>query len=232
MVIGCFESTKHVTIFHQTPTSYPTNSKTFYSNQRDTKSSFSQVYSRKTCTKRRFDASQSYDDNFVGTRDFASPLESFCSPLARSIFQLDNVKGVFFSTDYITVTKSPDTHWGDLKANITQVIMNFYASGQPIIDEKAEKPKDTEISEDDDEVVIAIKELLDTKIRPLVQDDGGDLKFEKFENGIVHLRLHGACKSCNSSSITLKGYVENMLKHYIPEVESVEQVDERVDETA
>lgn len=136
---------------------------------------------------------------------------------------------MFFSTNYITITKAEEEDWANIKPRVIEAIMNFYASGAKIIDEKAIQPDDTKIQDDDDEVIIAIKELLDTKIRPYVQGDGGDIEFKEFKDGKVYIKLQGACSTCSSSTITLKGFVENMMRNYIPEVESVEQVEEEND---
>ena len=119
--------------------------------------------------------------------------------------------------------------WDLLKLEVFQAIENFYQSGQPILLENTKKSNDTDVNEEDDEVVVAIKELLESRIRPMVQEDGGDIIFHNFNNGIVYLKLQGSCTSCPSSSDTLKGGVENMLMHYIPEVISVEQIKDEGD---
>ncbi|CAM4631035.1 NFU1 iron-sulfur cluster scaffold homolog, mitochondrial isoform X2 [Lepidochelys kempii] len=158
------------------------------------------------------------------TMDFSTPAAAFCSPLARQLFRIEGVKSVFFGPDFITVTKvSEDWDWNLLKPDIYATIMDFFASGLPVITEEAPRT-DTAASEDDDEVVLMIKELLDTRIRPTVQEDGGDVIYKGFEDGIVQLKLQGSCTSCPSSIITLKNGIQNMLQFYIPEVEGVEQV--------
>ncbi|XP_015276582.1 PREDICTED: NFU1 iron-sulfur cluster scaffold homolog, mitochondrial isoform X1 [Gekko japonicus] len=158
------------------------------------------------------------------TIEFTSPASTYCSPLARQLFRIEGVKSVFFGRDFITVTKeSEDTDWNIIKPDIYATIMDFYASGLPIITEEAPRT-DTVSSEEDDDVVSMIKELLETRIRPTVQEDGGDVIFKGFEDGIVQLKLQGACTSCPSSIITLKNGIQNMLQFYIPEVEGVEQV--------
>uniref|UniRef100_A0A8C0JDQ5 NFU1 iron-sulfur cluster scaffold homolog, mitochondrial n=1 Tax=Chelonoidis abingdonii TaxID=106734 RepID=A0A8C0JDQ5_CHEAB len=136
------------------------------------------------------------------TMDFSTPAAAFCSPLARQKHYLD---------------------WNLLKPDIYATIMDFFASGLPVITKEAPHT-DTAASEDDDEVVLMIKELLDTRIRPTVQEDGGDVIYKGFEDGIVQLKLQGSCTSCPSSIITLKNGIQNMLQFYIPEVEGVEQV--------
>uniref|UniRef100_A0A8D0USM3 NFU1 iron-sulfur cluster scaffold homolog, mitochondrial n=1 Tax=Sus scrofa TaxID=9823 RepID=A0A8D0USM3_PIG len=156
------------------------------------------------------------------TMDFPTPAAAFCSPLARQLFRIEGVKSVFFGPDFITVTKeSEELDWNLLKPDIYATIMDFFASGLPLVTE--ETPSGEAGSEDDDEVVAMIKELLDTRIRPTVQEDGGDVIYKGFEDGIVQLKLQGSCTSCPSSIITLKNGIQNMLQFYIPEVEGVEQ---------
>ncbi|NXH37648.1 NFU1 protein, partial [Dicaeum eximium] len=158
------------------------------------------------------------------TMEFSTPAAAYCSPLARQLFRIEGVKSVFFGPDFITITKeSEDLDWNLLKPDIYATIMDFFASGLPVVTDEAPRT-DTAASEEDDEVVLMIKELLDTRIRPTVQEDGGDVIYKGFEDGIVQLKLQGACTSCPSSLITLKSGIQNMLQFYIPEVEGVEQV--------
>ncbi|NWV26528.1 NFU1 protein, partial [Origma solitaria] len=158
------------------------------------------------------------------TMEFSTPAAAYCSPLARQLFRIEGVKSVFFGPDFITVTKdSEDLDWNLLKPDIYATIMDFFASGLPVVTDEAPRT-DTAASEEDDEVVLMIKELLDTRIRPTVQEDGGDVIYKGFEDGIVQLKLQGSCTSCPSSIITLKNGIQNMLQFYIPEVEGVEQV--------
>ncbi|XP_050190392.1 NFU1 iron-sulfur cluster scaffold homolog, mitochondrial isoform X2 [Myiozetetes cayanensis] len=158
------------------------------------------------------------------TMEFSTPAAAFCSPLARQLFRIEGVKSVFFGPDFITITKeSEDLDWNLLKPDIYAAIMDFFASGLPVVTDEAPRT-DTAASEEDDEVVLMIKELLDTRIRPTVQEDGGDVIYKGFEDGIVQLKLQGSCTSCPSSIITLKNGIQNMLQFYIPEVEGVEQV--------
>ncbi|RIB15776.1 scaffold protein Nfu/NifU, partial [Gigaspora rosea] len=158
-----------------------------------------------------------------GTAEFLSGNSASISPLAKKLFQIDGVRGVFFGPDFITISKDPDAPWQLMKPDIYANIMDFFASGQPIVTE-AQPPSDTEIKDDDPEVVQMIKELLDTRVRPAIQDDGGDIEYRGFDNGIVKLKLKGACRSCDSSVVTLRNGIENMLMHYIPEVTCVEQI--------
>ncbi|KAL7471081.1 hypothetical protein ACHAXS_011366 [Conticribra weissflogii] len=154
------------------------------------------------------------------------------SPLAKILFNLDEgVKSVYLGYDFITVTKYAEAHWQHLQTPIFGAIMDFYASGKPALLEVPEIT-DTTILEDDDEVVAMIKELLESRIRPAVQEDGGDIRYVGFEEdtGIVTVRLAGSCVGCPSSSVTLKNGVENMLMHYIPEVTSVISLDDDEDD--
>ncbi|XP_074290586.1 nifU-like protein 4, mitochondrial isoform X1 [Silene latifolia] len=162
----------------------------------------------------------------VGSFDFPNARTAMNSPLARSLFAIDGVTRVFFGSDFVTVTKSDDISWDILKPEIFAAITDFYTSSQPLfLDESTAASKDTTIHEEDSETVAMIKELLETRIRPAVQDDGGDIVYKGFdpENGIVKLQLQGACSGCPSSSVTLKSGIENMLMHYVPEVKGVEQ---------
>ncbi|XP_057598441.1 NFU1 iron-sulfur cluster scaffold homolog, mitochondrial isoform X4 [Hippopotamus amphibius kiboko] len=168
------------------------------------------------------------------TMDFPTPATAFRSPLARQLFRIEGVKSVFFGPDFITVTKeNEELDWNLLKPDIYATIMDFFASGLPLVTEETPSGEAGSVlgSEDDDEVVAMIKELLDTRIRPTVQEDGGDVIYKGFEDGIVQLKLQGSCTSCPSSIITLKNGIQNMLQFYIPEVEGVEQVmDDESDE--
>ena len=165
--------------------------------------------------------------------DFAAAVNAAPSPLARRLFRVDGVARVFLAREYLSITKDADFSWQHLKPHIFATIMDFYAEGHPVVlvdGEGAEGsgPRDSlEITDDDSEVVMLVKELLETRIRPFVNEDGGDIVFRGFDeaNGLVRLQLIGACASCPSSTVTLRHGVENMLKHYIPEVAGVEAVD-------
>ncbi|XP_063788136.1 NFU1 iron-sulfur cluster scaffold homolog, mitochondrial [Pseudophryne corroboree] len=158
------------------------------------------------------------------TMDFPTLTSAYCSPLARHLFRVQGVKSVFFGPDFITITKdSEEMDWNLIKPDIYATIMDFYSSGLPVVTEDAPR-SETAATEEDDEVVAMIKELLDTRIRPTVQEDGGDVLFRGFQDGIVQLKLQGSCTNCPSSIITLKNGIQNMLQFYIPEVEGVEQV--------
>lgn len=148
------------------------------------------------------------------------------SPLASALFILADIRAIFFGSDFITVTKTEASDWEILKPQILTTIMEHFQSGLPIMREAAaEKTEATgNYSESDQEVVDQIKELLETRVRPAVAQDGGDIIFHSFKDGIVHLEMHGSCAGCPSSTATLKSGIENMLKHYLPEVIAVEPV--------
>ncbi|KAJ8712256.1 hypothetical protein PYW07_005098 [Mythimna separata] len=163
------------------------------------------------------------------TMDFPNIGAAQCSPLAKMIFRIDGVKSVFFGPEFVTVTKQDDdVDWRLLKPDIFATIMDFFASGLPVVID-AKPSGDTQINEDDDEIVQMIKELLDTRIRPTVQEDGGDVLFVDFKDGILRLKMQGSCSSCPSSIVTLKNGVQNMMQFYIPEVVAVEQIDDEGD---
>lgn len=163
------------------------------------------------------------------TREFLSGREAACSPLALKLFSVDGIKSIMFGSNFITIEKlNNDLNWSLLKPEIFSILTEYLTNGTPIITEGHELTNDMEINDDDDEVVSMIKELIFTRIRPAIQDDGGDIEFVNFQehDGTVYLRLKGACRSCDSSSVTLKNGIESMLKFYIEEVQNVEQVDE------
>ncbi|XP_037936667.1 NFU1 iron-sulfur cluster scaffold homolog, mitochondrial-like [Teleopsis dalmanni] len=163
------------------------------------------------------------------TYDFPNATEAYCSPLAKLLFRIEGVRAVFFGADFITISKLEDSEWAVIKPEVFAVVMDFFATGLPILNE-AKPNSDTQIEEDDDDTVMMIKELLDSRIRPTVQEDGGDIIYMGYENGIVKLKMQGSCSSCPSSIVTLKNGVQNMLQFYIPEVEAVEQVFDKTDE--
>jgi len=167
-----------------------------------------------------------------GTVDMPNISAAKGSPLAKLLFRIEGVKGVFFGPDFITVTKYDEEgyEWKLMKPEIFAVIMDFFSSGLPIIHADVETSGSTEILDDDDDTVAMIKELLDTRIRPTVQEDGGDIIYIGFDDGVVKLKMQGSCTSCPSSVVTLKNGVQNMLQFYIPEVVSVEQVFDESDE--
>ncbi|TPG58061.1 NifU family protein [Roseomonas nepalensis] len=159
-----------------------------------------------------------------GTADFISAEAAGRSPLAASLFELEGVARVFLGADFVTVTKSGAADWAALRPQVLGAIMEHAMAGRPILaGEEAEEDEDTDPA--DAEVVAQIKELLDTRVRPAVAGDGGDIVFRGFRDGVVKLRMQGACSGCPSSRATLKHGVENMLRHYVPEVVAVEQVE-------
>ncbi|MCD7455373.1 NifU-like protein 4, mitochondrial [Datura stramonium] len=162
----------------------------------------------------------------AGSADFPNARSAMNSPLAKALFGIDGITRVFFGSDFITVTKTEEASWDFLKPEIFAAIMDFYSSGNPLfLDSSTVASMDTTIHEDDSETVAMIKELLETRIRPAVQDDGGDIEYRGFDpdTGVVKLKMQGACSGCPSSSVTLKSGIENMLMHYVPEVKAVEQ---------
>ena len=159
-----------------------------------------------------------------GTLDFQSPEDARVSPLAQRLYGLQGVSGVFLGHDFISVTKADDTDWIMLKPMVLATLMEHLTTGQKIVDEELVNKQDASSDEEEDEIVLQIKELLDTRVRPAVAMDGGDIVFDNFTDGVVYLKMQGACAGCPSSTATLKMGIENMLKHYIPEVMEVRPV--------
>jgi len=158
------------------------------------------------------------------TADFASAGSAGRSPLATALFALPGVARVFLGGDFITVTKTDEIAWTSLKPQVLGAIMEHFVAGRPVIEGGADPDAEEDTDPADQEVVDQIKELLDTRVRPAVAGDGGDIVFRGYRDGIVRLHMQGACSGCPSSSATLKHGIENMLKHYVPEVVAVEQV--------
>ncbi len=156
-----------------------------------------------------------------GTLEMASADEAASSPLAQSLFGIEGVRGVFLGKDFITVTKEDAKSWAVLKTLVLAALMDHFTSGKPVLIQTGEPAV---AATSDDPVVAKIVELLDQKIRPAVAQDGGDIAFVKFEDGIVYLRLKGACAGCPSATMTLKAGVEAMLRRIVPEVREVRQV--------
>lgn len=165
-----------------------------------------------------------------GSADFRSPEEAVASPLAEQLFKIPGVAGVFFGYDFISVTREGDEEdgfdWQHLKPAVLGTIMEHFVTGKPIMKDATAEPASTEEDFDpaDTEIVNTIKELLDTRVRPAVAQDGGDITFHGFREGIVYLHMKGACAGCPSSTATLKHGIQNLLKHFIPEVEEVQPV--------
>lgn len=159
----------------------------------------------------------------MGTADFPSADVAGKSPLATRIFAVAGVTGVFFGTDFVTVTKAEAVDWGHIKPAILGAIMEHYQSGAPVITGEQAAAHQAHDGPDGD-IVRQIKELLDTRVRPAVAQDGGDITFHGFDRGVVYLHMKGACAGCPSSTLTLKMGIENLLRHYIPEVTEVRPV--------
>jgi Fe-S cluster biogenesis protein NfuA len=157
-----------------------------------------------------------------GTANFPERGTASRSPLAERLFELPEVTGVFLGADFITVTKDGDSEWHQVKPAVLAAIMEHFMAGRPVI--TGESTDTADGVGEDDEVVSQIKELLETRVRPAVAMDGGDITFEDYEDGIVYLHMQGSCSGCPSSTATLKAGIENMLRHYIPEVQEVRAV--------
>jgi Fe-S cluster biogenesis protein NfuA len=157
--------------------------------------------------------------------DFPSAETAGRSPLAKALFSIPEVSRVFFGADFISVTKR-DGDWKHLKPAILGAVMEHFTQGHPLIEGSAAETDDNAASDDDSEIVAQIKELIETRVRPAVAQDGGDIIFKRFDedSGIVSLQLQGSCAGCPSSTMTLKNGIENMLRHYVPEVTAVESV--------
>jgi Fe-S cluster biogenesis protein NfuA len=162
----------------------------------------------------------------MGTADFPSAVGAEVSPLAARIFAVDGVSGVFFGTDFVTVTKTDAVEWDHIKPALLGAIMEHFQSGAAVMEGDTAQPNSghAEHTGEDGEIVGQIKELLDSRVRPAVAQDGGDITFHGFERGIVYLHMQGACAGCPSSTLTLKMGIENLLRHYIPEVTEVRPV--------
>ncbi|MCY1126187.1 NifU family protein [Frigidibacter sp. RF13] len=161
----------------------------------------------------------------VGTADFPSAEVAGKSPLARRIFAVEGVGGVFLGSDFVTVTKADAVDWTHIKPAILGAIMEHFQSGAPVMEGEATPGGGHARHEGPDgEIVKQIKELLDTRVRPAVAQDGGDITFHGFDRGVVYLHMQGSCAGCPSSTLTLKMGIENLLRHYIPEVTEVRPV--------
>jgi Fe-S cluster biogenesis protein NfuA len=164
-----------------------------------------------------------------GTRDFASPEESVASPLAEALFGLGDVTGVFFGREFISVTAAPGVNWPDLKPDVLSILLDHFTADMPLFHPASAggfsvPAADEELPLDDPadaEIVEQIKELIETRVRPAVANDGGDIVYRGFQRGVVYLQMQGACAGCPSSSATLKNGIEQLLKHYVPEVTEV-----------
>jgi Fe-S cluster biogenesis protein NfuA len=156
-----------------------------------------------------------------GSVDFALAEGAARSPLADRLFKVEGVERVFLGQDFVTITKSSQKDWAVLKPALLGVIMEHFVSGQPVL---LENGSAASVDEEDDEIVAQIKDLLETRVRPAVAQDGGDIIFDSFKDGVVYLHMQGSCSGCPSSTATLKMGIENMLRHYVPEVMEVRPV--------
>ena len=160
-----------------------------------------------------------------GTADFTDAETAAASPLARRLFCVEGVRGVFLGSDFITITKDEPLAWDHLKPSVLGAIMEHYQSGDAAVTSSAQSGHQShEQNGEDGEIIDQIKDLLDTRVRPAVAQDGGDITFHGYERGIVYLHMQGACAGCPSSTLTLKMGIENLLRHYIPEVLEVRPV--------
>ncbi|GAB1519279.1 hypothetical protein RhiTH_002345 [Rhizoctonia solani] len=165
-----------------------------------------------------------------GTAEFVDTRSALASPLAIRLFGIEGVRSVFFGPDFVTVSKDSENTWSTIKPEIYSVIMEHFTSGTPLFrseeDREAAGPQDTKILDTDSDTVAMIKELLETRVRPSIMEDGGDIEYRGFNEatGIVQVKLKGSCRGCSSSTVTLKTGIERMMMHYIPEVKAVEQV--------
>jgi Fe-S cluster biogenesis protein NfuA len=161
-----------------------------------------------------------------GTVDYRSRSEAAGSPLATRLFEIDGVTGVFLGSDFISVTKG-DAEWPNIKPAILGAIMEHYMSGAPVVASEEEGEHEShgvQYDPKDEDTVNTIKELLDTRVRPAVANDGGDITFHGFKDGVVFLHMRGACAGCPSSTATLRHGIENLLKHFCPDVQEVRPV--------
>jgi Fe-S cluster biogenesis protein NfuA len=162
----------------------------------------------------------------AGTVDFRDKEEATTSPLAQRLFGVDGVTGVFLGSDFISVTKGEGDEWQHMKPAILGAIMEHYLSGAPVMSDGDVADEDAQEHYDpaDEDTVRTIKELLDTRVRPAVANDGGDITFHGFKDGVVYLHMRGACSGCPSSTATLRHGIENLLKHFCPDVQEVRPV--------
>lgn len=159
-----------------------------------------------------------------GTLDLRSRADAAASPLAERLFDLPGVTGVFFGSDFISVTKGDVTDWQHVKPAILGVIMEHFMTGAPVVKQEGRTEEDEFFEEKDAETVEIIKDLIETRVRPAVANDGGDITFRGFKDGVVYLAMKGACSGCPSSTATLRHGIQNLLRHFVPEVNEVRPV--------
>lgn len=168
----------------------------------------------------------------AGTRDFASPEEAEASPLAEALFDLGDITGVFFGRDFVSVTAAPGVEWSALKGEVAAILLDHFSAEMPLFHPAsaagfAVPTGDGPVHDDDPadaDIIDQIKDLIETRVRPAVANDGGDIIYHGFDKGRVYLRMQGACAGCPSSTATLKNGIEQLLKHYVPEVTEVRAV--------
>jgi Fe-S cluster biogenesis protein NfuA len=167
----------------------------------------------------------------TGTRDFADPESAEASPLAKALFDSGLVEGVFFGRDFVSVTAAPAVPWSDLEGMVLETLLDHFVSGAPLFAPGTAAgihvaTDDSNFEEDpaDSEIIEQIKELIETRVRPAVAQDGGDIAYKGYRDGRLLLSMHGACSGCPSSTVTLKRGIESLIKHYVPEVETVEAI--------
>lgn len=160
-----------------------------------------------------------------GNAEFATAEEAARSPLAERLFEIGGISRVFFGSDFVSVTKAEAVEWGAVKTQVLGAVMQHFTTGEPRFHEGAAEPAPRGVYDDEllDEISKQVKELIDTRVRPAVAMDGGDIEFERFDKGVVYLKMRGACSGCPSSTVTLKNGVETMLRHFVPEVLEVRQ---------
>jgi Fe-S cluster biogenesis protein NfuA len=173
----------------------------------------------------------SLEDSGSTTAEFLDTKAALGSPLALRLLGVEGVTAVFYGPDFVTVSKDSENSWAIIKPEIYSVLMEFFSSGKPLFrsteDREAAGPQDTKVLDTDSEIVTMIKELLETRVRPAIMEDGGDIEycgFDEHGDGLVRVKLKGSCRGCSSSTVTLKSGIERMIMHYIPEVKGVEQV--------
>jgi Fe-S cluster biogenesis protein NfuA len=163
----------------------------------------------------------------MGTRDFATPEEAEASPLAEALFTLGDVEGVFFGYDFVSVTVAPGSNWADVKPDVLSIMLDHFSAEMPLFKPASAAgisvAPEPAFNDDplDADIIDQIKELIETRVRPAVANDGGDIVYQGFNKGTVYLKMQGACSGCPSSTATLKGGIESLLKHYVPEVTEV-----------
>ncbi|MGN6848963.1 MAG: NifU family protein [Sphingomicrobium sp.] len=166
----------------------------------------------------------------VGTRDFADPESARASPLASALFDSGMVEGVFFGRDFVSVTAAPGISWNDIEPLVLETLLDHFVSGAPLFTPGTAAgiyvtdDSDFEENPEDEDIIDQIKELIETRVRPAVAQDGGDIVYKGYKDGRLYLSMHGACSGCPSSTVTLKRGIESLIKHYVPEVEAIEAV--------